>query len=122
MPERLTRKNGSGTYRVPMVTQGELDLKWQQGELNVFGELANRLPDLSLPDLPHFVPLHWPVWPPHWLLLPLRLPFLPPGWLRLLRCWQIPPLCWPPLPLSPLLSLRFRLPPPHFLLSPQSMV
>ena len=43
MPERLTRKNGSGTYRVPMVTQGELDLKWQQGELNVFGELANRL-------------------------------------------------------------------------------
>lgn len=26
-----------------MVTQGELDLKWQQGELNVFGELANRL-------------------------------------------------------------------------------
>lgn len=34
MPERLTRKNGSGTYRVPMVTQGEL---------NVFGELANRL-------------------------------------------------------------------------------
>ena len=43
MPERLTRKNGSGTYRVPMATQGELDLKWQQGELNVFGELANRL-------------------------------------------------------------------------------
>lgn len=43
MPERLTRKNGSGTYRVPMVTQGELDLKWQQGELNVFGELANRI-------------------------------------------------------------------------------
>ena len=43
MPERLTRKNGSGTYRVPMVTQEELDLKWQQGELNVFGELANRL-------------------------------------------------------------------------------
>lgn len=43
MPERLTRKNGSGTYRVPMATQGELDLKWQQGKLNVFGELANRL-------------------------------------------------------------------------------
>ena len=51
MPERLTRKNGSGTYRVPMVTQGELDLKWQQGELNVFGELANRLGPVSYTHL-----------------------------------------------------------------------
>lgn len=43
MQERLTRRNPNHTYRVPMVTQRELDLKWQQGTLNVFGELANRL-------------------------------------------------------------------------------
>ena len=65
-----------------------------------------------------YLPRHSPVSPP--LPLPRQLHWLslPPGWLRMLRCWRIPPLYWPPLPLSPLLSLHFRLPPLPGLLSP----
>lgn len=44
MPERLTRRNPNHTYRVPMADQKKtIRLEWQQGSLNVFGELADRL-------------------------------------------------------------------------------
>lgn len=40
---RLTRKNPSGSYRIPMCTQKTLRMEWQQEELTVFGEVANLL-------------------------------------------------------------------------------
>jgi hypothetical protein len=43
MPERLTRRNPNHTYRIPMADQKTIRLEWQQGSLNVFGELADRL-------------------------------------------------------------------------------
>ncbi len=43
MPERLTRRNPNHTYRVPMADQKTIRLEWQQGSLNVFGELVDRL-------------------------------------------------------------------------------
>ena len=41
---RLTRKNpGNGGYRIPMCTQKTIRLEWQQSELNIFGEAAEKL-------------------------------------------------------------------------------
>ena len=51
---RLTRKNpGSGGYRIPMCTQKTLRLEWQQSDLAVYGEVADKLgryEDLGSPD------------------------------------------------------------------------
>lgn len=40
---RLTRKNPSGSYRIPMCNQKTLRLEWQMDDLTVFGEIADRL-------------------------------------------------------------------------------
>ncbi|HIY01218.1 MAG TPA: hypothetical protein IAA26_05160 [Candidatus Blautia faecipullorum] len=41
---RLTRKNpGSGGYRIPMCTQKTLRLEWQQSDLAIYGEVADKL-------------------------------------------------------------------------------
>ena len=41
---RLTRKNpGSGGYRIPMCTPKTLRLEWQQSDLAVYGEVADKL-------------------------------------------------------------------------------
>lgn len=51
---RLTRKKpGDGGYRIPMCTQKTLRLEWQQEDLTVFGEAADKLgryEDLGSPD------------------------------------------------------------------------
>lgn len=51
---RLTRKNpGDRGYRIPMCTQKTLRLEWQQEDLTVFGEAADKLgryEDLGSPD------------------------------------------------------------------------
>ncbi|HJB15225.1 MAG TPA: hypothetical protein IAA05_04185 [Candidatus Blautia excrementipullorum] len=51
---RLTRKNpGSGGYRIPMCTQKTLRLEWQQSDLAVYGEVADKLgryEDLGSPE------------------------------------------------------------------------
>ncbi len=51
---RLTRKNpGAGGYRIPMCTQRTIRLEWQQSELNIFGEAADKLgryEDLGSPE------------------------------------------------------------------------
>ena len=51
---RLTRINsGDGGYRIPMCTQKTLRMEWQQEDLTVFGEAADKLgryEDLGSPD------------------------------------------------------------------------
>lgn len=51
---RLTRKNpGDGGYRIPMCTQKTLRMEWQQEDITVFGEAADKLgryEDLGSPD------------------------------------------------------------------------
>lgn len=51
---RLTRKNpGDRGYRIPLCTQKTLRLEWQQEDLTVFGEAADKLgryEDLGSPD------------------------------------------------------------------------
>lgn len=51
---RLTRKNpGSGGYRIPMCTQETLRLEWQQSDLAVYGDVADKLgryEDLGSPE------------------------------------------------------------------------
>lgn len=51
---RLTRKNpGSRGYRIPMCTQKTLRLEWQQSDLAVYGEVADKLgryEDLGSPE------------------------------------------------------------------------
>ncbi len=51
---RLTRKNpGSAGYRIPMCSQKTLRLEWQQSDLTMFGDVADKLgryEDLGSPE------------------------------------------------------------------------
>ena len=51
---RLTRKNpGSAGYRIPMCSQKTLRLEWQQSDLTMFGDVADKLgryEDLGYPE------------------------------------------------------------------------